>query len=200
MKKIALFYFLIGVILLTSCSSLIKITYDDGKYIDKANGITYYSAGVSYEPIAIGGEYAMYKKTVLHTIDGLDPKLWLTEMYEGIGSIYYSTDIKLPSIDEFEPDSFLICLVDETIQNLKTVESSSDIEAILNAIENGDDVELPLSAESYHLKFVSDKYPSIYYNLLYVQTPDGKGYVFDRDTKRCVEIGDVVSKYFGGII
>ena len=203
MKKITLFYFFTVVILLSllvSCSPLIKITYDDGKYIDKSNDVTYYAAGVSYEPIAVGAEYAEYKKTVLREIDGLDPKLWLTESYEGIGSIYYSSEITLPSLSEFEPSAFIICQVSENIQALKTVEEQADINDILEAVANGEDAELPQSAESYHIKFTSDKYPGIYYDLLYVQITDGLGYVFDRDTKRCVEIGDTVSKYFGGIV
>ena len=201
MKKIALFCFItLTALLFTSCSPLIKITYDDGRYIDKSNGITYYAAGVSYEPQAVGSKYAKYKKTVLHEINGLDPKLWLTESYEGIGSIFYSSEITLPSLLEFEADSFAICLVGETIQSLKVSDDPADISAILDAVANGENVELPQSAESYHLKFTSAKYPCIFYDLLYVQNADGKGYVFDRDTKRCVEIGDVVSKYFGGIL
>ena len=203
MKKIALFYFLTAVVLLSllvSCSSLIKIIYDDGGYIDKSNDVTYYGAGVSYEPIAVGAEYAQYKKIVLHEIDGLDPQLWLTESYEGIGSVYYSSEIILPSLHEFEPSAFVICQVSETIQSLKVIEDQADIDAILGAVSNGEDAELPLAAEPYHLKFMSDKYPGIYYDLLYVQTSEGKCYVFDRDTKRCVEIGDTVSKYFGGIV
>ena len=203
LKKIALFYFLTVVMLLpllVSCSPLIKITYDDGKYMDKANDIIYYAAGVSYEPIAVGAEYAQYKKIVLHEIDGLDPAMWLTESYEGIGSIYYSSEITLPSLHEFEPSAFIICQVSETIQSLKVIEDQADVDAILDAVANGEDAELPLAAEPYHLKFTSDKYPGIYYDLLYVQTTDGKCYVFDRDTKRCVEIGDTVSKYFGGIV
>lgn len=201
MKKIALFYFFTAILLFTliSCSPLINITYDNGVYVDKANDITYYAAGVSYEPIAVGKEYAKYKKIILHEIDGLAPKLWLTEAYQGIGSIYYSSEIALPEFTEFEPDAFLICLVSETIQNLKTVDSTNDIESIIDAYKNGSDAELPVSAESYHLKFTSAKYPGIYYDLLYVQNPNGRCYIFDRDTKRCVEIGDTVSKYFGGI-
>ena len=178
-----------------------KITYKDGVYKDKSNGITYYAAGVSYEPQAVGSQYAKYKKSVLHEIVGLDPKLWLTESYEGIGSIFYSSEITLPTLLEFEPDSFIICFVGDLIQSLKAVESQEDIDAILDAIANGEDAELPISAEeSYHLKFTSAKYPGIYYDLLYVRNSDGKCYIFDRDTKRCVEIGDTVSKYFGGIL
>lgn len=202
MKKIALFYFFTGMLLLmfVSCSSLVKIIYDNGTYVDKANGITYYAAGVSYEPKAVGKEYAEYKKTVLYEIDGLDPKLWLTEAYEGIGSIYYSSEITLPTFLEFEPQSYLICQVSNTIENLKTVTNESDIESILDAYANGDDVEMPTSGESYHLKFTSEKYPGIYYDLVYVQNTDAddKCYLYDRNTKRCVEIGNVVSKYFGG--
>lgn len=201
MRKIALFYFLTTITLLifTSCSSLVRITYDNGAYVDKTNDITYFAAGVSYEPMAVGSEYAKYNKMVLYKIDGLEPQLWLTEKFEGIGSIYYSSEITLPSLHEFQPVSFHICLVTETIQSLKVIDDESEIAVLLDAVANNEDAVLPASGESYHLKFTSELYPGIYYDLLYVQTAEGRCYLFDRDTKRCVEIGDTISKYFGGV-
>lgn len=175
---------------------MVKITYSDGKYIDKAGGVTYLSAGVSYEPVSVGEEYAEYNKTVLYRIGFLNPKEWLTEKYEGIGSIYYSEDLKLPEFGEFEAVKILICAVDVITISINTVEDKADINAVAELYLNGEQTELPIDGRnSYHLKFASDKYPGIYYNILYVEGRDGRNFLFDRDTKRCVEAGKALEKY-----
>jgi len=173
----------------------VKITYKDGKYIDRAGGVTYLAAGVCYEPVSVGDEYAVYGKTVLYEINGLDPKEWMTEKYDGIGSIYYSEEINLPAFEEFEPNKIYACEVDYIIVRIAEVTDLIDVNAVTDLYLNGEQTELPIDGtHSYHLKFSSEKYPGIYYNLLYV-IADGGNYLYDRDTKRCVEIGGVLEKY-----
>jgi len=189
-------FFVLLILVLTSCSSLVKITYENGKYIDKAGGITYLAAGVSYEPVKVGEEYAKYGKTVLYTIGNLNPKEWLTEKYEGIGSIYYSEKLKLPEFGEFEPVKVTICVADVITMGINRVETQAEIDAIVDIYLHGEQTELPIDGlASYHLKCTSDKYPGIYYNLLYVAGRDGRNFIYDRDTKRSVEAGDVLKKY-----
>lgn len=184
---------------LSACSPLVKITYKDGKYIDKYNGVTYYAAGASYEPISVGAEYAQYKSAVLHTIGSLDPKQWLAEAFDGIGSVFYSSDISLPDLTEFEPVGILICIADNLIMNTGTVSDINDVKAVVSAMadETTENAVLPADGKrAYHLKFISEKYPDIYYNLIYAEGKDGTDYIYDRDTKRCITAGDLLKEYF----
>ena len=87
---------------------------------------------------------------------------------------------------------------------------------------NGEAHDIPTSGKSYKLKFESEEYPGIYYNLLYILTSheeseldengnpiieiiDGEKveltkyvyghYIYDRSTRRCVDIGEILEKY-----
>lgn len=196
LRKTILTALLAAALALTACSGLVRITGDGEKYYDRANGVTYLSAGVSYEPAAVGPEYALYGKTTLYEIAGLDPRLWLTEAYEGIGSIYYSEEIALPSLAEFGASKAYVCVEDATTLHLVTVDRASDVAAVVNALSaaNGE-AQLPAGGTSYHIKFTSDEWPGIYYDILYVEADNGRNYLYDRDTKLCAEAGGMLKAY-----
>lgn len=182
----------------TSCgSNLIKITVDGDKYIDKTNDITYYGATVSYEPRAVGAQYAHYGDTVLCQIKGLEPAEWLTESYDGIGSVYYSSAITLPTLNNFEPTEIYICIEEAITMQIGKVAVQSDVDAIAAAMTGGEAVDMPLAGDdSFHLKFLSDTYYGIYYDILYIEdSASDENYLYDRGTKKCVAVGDLMKKY-----
>ena len=180
---------------LTSCDSLVKITYEDGKYIDKTNGVTYIGASVSYEPVKIGSEYAKYGKTILYEISGLDPAQWLTESYEGIGSIYYADTVTLPSLQEFGAVKIYVCIEAAITMQVSTIDDEAAVSATVEAL-NAESVDLPQDGiNNYHLKFVSDTYPSLYYDILYIEVDDQHNYLYDRATKQCVDVGRLLKDF-----
>jgi len=182
----------------SSCgSNLIKITVDGEKYIDKTNDITYYGAPVSYEPRTVGAEYAHYGDTVLCQIKGLEPTQWLTEAYDGIGSVYYSSDTVLPTLDMFEPVQIYICVEDAITMQIGKVDTQSEVDAIASALTDGEATDMPLAGDdSYHLKFLSDTYYGIYYDVLYIEdSASGDNYIYDRGTKKCVAVGSLMKTY-----
>ena len=180
----------------SSCSGLVKLKYQDGKYVDSRNGISYISAPVCFEPESVGAEYAEYDKTVLHEIGGLDPREWLTETYEGIGSVYYSDKIELPTLETFGAKSAYICIADAITIQMGEIDSADDVREIIDLFSRGEEVALPVDGTaSYHIKFVSDDWPSIFYDVLYVEHDSQHNYLYDRSTKRCVDIGRALKQY-----
>ncbi|NLE13929.1 MAG: hypothetical protein GX628_09695 [Clostridiales bacterium] len=187
---------LLPIAVFISCSSgIVKITYEDGKYIDKTNGITYLPAGDSYEPTAIGEPYAEYDGGTLYNIPGLDPELWLAEEYDGIGSIFYSEETELPALENFGATEAYICVEDAITMHLQTIDNQSVINRIIEALTGCEDnLQLPSGGTSYHIKFMSETYPGIYYDILYVECDSGD-YLYDRDTKQCCDAGRILKAY-----
>lgn len=198
MKKTLLPLLFITAVLLTSCSQLIRITYKDGKYIDSVNNIQYENASVSYEPVSEGTEYARYNKTVLYTIPGAEPTEWLAEKYEGIGSVFYSEDTVLPALSEFEASGIQIFVSGFNNLAVASIDDAEVIAELTDILANGEQTEAKNTDDSYSLKIASDKYPFLYYNLVYIISSDGERYVYDRGTKKTVAVGTLLDKYFTG--
>lgn len=204
MKKIiAVLLILSSLLMLSSCSaSLVNLKYGDGKMYNKRLKIEYYPAPTNYEPVSVGEAYGYYGKSdmILYEITGLDPKEWLTQEYAGSATtIFYSTDLTLPALEELEPTKLYICANAETTYAVATVEDTALIDEIIDLYINGEYEEWPLinSIATYELKFYSeDKYPHIYYNLTYGEFEEGK-FIYDRNTKRSVRIDEILSDYIG---
>lgn len=188
---------------LVSCSSwggsAVSLTYDNGNLIDKANGITYINAPMCFEPIATETEpYGECSEMgiFLYGIMGLDTSLWLSEQYDGIGSVYYAQDkVTLPDIVSFEANEMLICTEELITVGLGSVTDKADIDSVIDAYLSGDSVTIIPSGEVYKLKLTSDKYEGIYFNLVYIEAENGENYIYDRSVKNCVAVGDVLCEY-----
>lgn len=180
----------------TSCDNLIRVTYKDGYYVDTVNNIKYFNASVSYEPVSVGAEYAKYNDIVLYKIAGADPTQWMTEAYEGIGSIFYAEDVALPTLSEMNPIAVYVCGSETKTISLSTVEDADVIAQLCSLIENGEQTEAGSYKNSYYLKFSSEAYPFLYYSVVYIIGDNGGRYAYDRGTKKCVDIGYLLETYF----
>ena len=98
-------------------------------------------------------------------------------------------------ITGFDADRMYICQEKVITVSLGTVDDKDDIDAVVKAFTEGEPVSLVQEGESYKLKFASDKYPGLYYNLMYIEGGDGNNYIYDRTTKTCVDVGDVLLDY-----
>ena len=189
---------LLSALLFVSCASgSVKLTYEDGKLINNAKRLSYSPAPLNYEPAAIGEEYAVYGRTQtpLYEIIGLDPKDWLTEANTGTTTtVFYGSKITLPSLREMDPDEVFVCINGAITYAQATVTDQEAIGAMIDLFENGEQADWPLtdSVRIYELKFhSSENWPYIYYNLTFGEFPEGK-FLYDRQTKRCVEIGELL--------
>lgn len=181
---------------LTSC--LLQLDNDGGNLIDKKNGITYLPAPITFEPQTLATEpYAECKSLgiELYEIEGLPSDEWLSEPFDGIGGVYYSDKITLPTLEEFDADLMYICVEQVITVSIGTVDDKTGIDAIVDSFVSGEPTAIIQSGNSYKLKFSSDKYPGLYYNLIYIEGDDGENYIYDRSTQTCVDVGDVLQTY-----
>lgn len=190
---------LLSALLCQSCSgTLVNLTYKDGQLINKRLKLCYNAASTSYEPVSVGEAYGYYGDIdmTLYEITGLDPREWLTQEYAGTATtIFYNEDIVLPTLSEMDPNKMFICLNEAITFSIATVEDEAVIDELINLFENGEETEWPLidSTVIYNLKFLSeDNYPHIYYNLIYGEFEEGC-FLYERSTKRCVEVGTLIS-------
>lgn len=189
--------------LLVSCSgTLVNFKYENSQMINKKLGLAYNAAPLNYQPVSVGEAYGYYKKIdlTLYEINGLDPKEWLTEEYIGASTtIFYSDKITLPRLSELGANKIFVCVEDELTYSLSTIDNIDIINSLIELYENGEYEEWPLinSIQLYELKFYSeDKYPHLYFNLTYGEFPEGK-FIYDRSTKRSVNIGNLLDDYIG---
>lgn len=196
MKKIIITALLTAAMLtMSACSSLVKIEYKDNYFVDSAHKIQYDMASVSYEPVSVGAEYAQCGKTLLYEIPGAEPTEWLTEAYEGIGSIFFSTEIALPTLAEMKPNNIQICVTNVKTISIGSVTEQSDIDDIVDVLTNGEEVMTPPKGDSYDLKFLSEVYPFLQYSVVYIKCSDGSRYLYDRGARKTVNAGDLLEKY-----
>ena len=191
-------------ILCAACSSKpVELTYENGQLINKRKHLAYSPASINYEPAAIGEEYAVYgkTKTPLYEIVGLDPKVWLTEANTGTTTtVFYGGTDPLPTLREMDPDEIYVCLNGNITYAMSVVKDKAVIGELIDLFENGEQIDWPLtdSVRIYELKFHSTtQWDRIYYNLTFGEFPEGM-FLYDRQTKRCVEIGDLLDNAVAG--
>ncbi len=198
--KSAILLILSSVLLFSCTATLVNFKYEDGHMINKRLGLSYIAAPFNYQAVSTGNAYGYYEKAdlTLYEVNGLDPKKWLSEEYSGASTtLFYSEDIALPTLRELGADKIFICLEDEVIYALATIDDTDLINKLIDLFENGENVEWPLvnSIQRYELKFYSEKnYPYLYFNLSYGEFEEGK-FLYDRSTKKCVELGDLLVDY-----
>jgi len=176
MKKRITAFLLAGCIVLTallaSCSP--KLKYEDGGYYCAKNGVTYKLAELQYIPVTIGEKYAVLddggERTDLFTIQGASPEKWLTTEK---GDLFYASSEKLPTLAEMDTDKILICTEgDAAVISLVEISNDANVDLITFTYNYGMEIEYPHEEEvneSLILRFTSEKYNWLYYNLTYVE-------------------------------
>ncbi|MBQ8332284.1 MAG: hypothetical protein IJX93_00750 [Clostridia bacterium] len=189
--------------MLASCAgSLVNLKYENGQFYNQRLGVVYNVAPTNYQPRAIGDAYGYYKDSdmTLYQITGADPKEWLSQELAGSAtSVFYSEDITLPTLEELGTTAIYLCTNTEVSAAVAVIEDEAVISEVIDLFVNGKEAEWPLlgSELTLDIKFYSaDKYPHLYYNLFYGEFPEGK-FLYDRNTKHCVEVGDIFLDYVG---
>jgi len=182
--------------LCSGCADVVKLTEQGGNLYDAKNNITYHSASICYEASKIASEpYAACKKPKLelYEVIGQPTDCYIAEPYEGIGGLWYADGVTLPSLTEFHADMLYVCVEEVLTIGLTAIDDKTVIDSVIDAFILGTPCTIVNAGTSYKLKFASDEYEGIFYNLLYVEGDDGKNYIYDRSTKTCVEVGDVLT-------
>lgn len=196
----------LAVMLLTSCNvGLVKIERDTSTpyYTNAATGVNYTYAPSCYEAVSVGRKYAKWRNpsttVIFNEMEGADPELWMTE--EG-KTVFYAEQVTLPELDEMEISQVLVCVEGTSTVSLAAITNELHIADLIYTWQNGDEVEYSgLEPErNYRVKFVSEKYPWMFFNLIYVEYSDGSSYLYCRDLGKCVAAGDIVKGYLDGTI
>ena len=196
---------------LVSCNKIVKMEYTEEGDLQAENGITYKYAPLGYEPTSQGEEYGLIKGVMeekLYKIGELSEKEWLTTEYSGSATlVFYNADIVLPTLSELKCDTVFICEQDVNTYSVATVggEESEDVDKDREIIKKLVDALCDTTAENeiwprgdaketFRLKMYSEDWPAIYYSLTYAVCSDGN-FVYDRVTKRCVNVGELLTPY-----
>lgn len=209
---------LASALLLCLCSCSAKITYDkeSGIYEDK-RGNEYLRAPSCYEPVSYLSEkkygtlIAGIGEFDLYAISNAKEGDWLTT---ADGDVLYKKGVTLPTLEEFGVDGVLICREGESIHAFARVETQAEIDALIKTYLEGESIPYPSrpAAQSLRLRMTSEEYPFLYYRLTYLEYSSdvivyaeenglelnisyGKYFIYDRDTGRCVPVGDALHKY-----
>lgn len=192
---------LLAGVMLTSCAgSLVNLKYQNKQFINKRVGLAYNAAPTNYQPVAIGEPYGYFKDSdmTLYQIAGTDPKEWLSQEFGGSATtVFYDEDITLPTLESLDADAIYLCTDTEATAAIAVVEDKALIDEVVDLFVNGKPAEWPVlgSELTLDIKFHSSvNFPHLYYNLYYGEFPEGK-FLYDRNTKHCVEVGDVFLEY-----
>lgn len=179
----------------------VKYDKENNLYIDKSTGISYTDAPLCYEAGKIGDEYARWHSAkdadiIISEIEGVDPRNYLTA---DDGIVLYAEGQKMPTLDEMNVTEVLICAEDVYSVSLASMSDKADIAALIKSWENGEEVEYQALTPSkkYTVKFLSEDYPWLYYNLIFFQYSDGSSYLYCRDDGRCVKASAELVEFIG---
>lgn len=169
-------------------------------YLDADRGVTYLLAPMyAYEPVEyIADPYAKGGGDYFYPMNGVSPQDYLArEVAEDIFDVYYNQELSLPSLAAFETSDVVVC-VDNSGRpsGLPLVFSKDELADILHEILDGMAIEsLTGEVEAvYTLRFISERYPFLYYCVKYVVT-DGGSYYYDYVSETYTRAWDVVDDH-----
>lgn len=196
-QKIASFL-LILVMLATTVSCSSGLVFDKGKILDSKTGIYYDYAPNTYEAIAISNAiYSVWEQNdvevAYHAIEGLSTEEYLVDEY---GYIICAEDKALPDLDGFAPTSALICTNTEVAVSIGEINEKAKVSALVELYMNGESVNFENTAiDTLEVKFISEKYPNLYFNLSVMIEEDNSVYLWNRDNGKYINVGDMLDEY-----
>jgi len=195
--KKTLIIYVISVILtlaLASCSGgAVKLKNDGstGNLIDKENGLYYvYCLGYLRAAEIVPRVYAVGDQgEKLYALPDADPAEWLSENIAtmGVPFLFREQNVEEPALESFETETIYVTMSEEITLTINRIKDKDLISVIVGDFLYGDAVPLPeYVTDSLTLNFESEKYRGIYYILEYIADHQGKYYLYDRWTGRCV--------------
>jgi hypothetical protein len=198
-KLIAFCLIAASLAMLTSCQP--KIVVDDGRYLDKKTGIYYTYASSVYEVVGMTTDiYAILKENgvekAYHAIEGASTEDYLVDEY---GDILCAEGKDLPDLGGFKPSEAFVCTNTDRASSIAVIDNTALINKLVDIYTNGENVPFNNTAEhSFTVKFISEKYPFLYFNLTLMVEEDGSVYLWEREFSRYVNVGTLLDKYIEG--
>ena len=187
-------------VFLTSYFGVVHLRSDDGGITlkDPIRGVTYYLAPMCYEPISYfpNDTYAKYKTTEFFEVKNAATTDYICTADMGIFDLYYSGEITLPSLSDFNANYTRVCKIGNVAIMTHSIEKEKT-ENIINHFLTAETVDPALIVDvksTLYLKLMSDSYSAIYYVINYYRTGSGEHYLYDRTTGRCVAIDSSMAR------
>ena len=202
-RKISALLLLVFVALSAVSCGAPKLVLEDGKIFDTKTDIYYTFAPNTYEAMAIANAiYAVWEQNgvevAYHAIEGLSTNEYLVDEY---GYVICAEDKELPDLDGFEPTGALVCTNTEVAVSIGEIKEKSKLRALADLYMNGENVTFENTAvDTLSIKFTSEKYPHLYFNLSVMIEEDDSVYLWNRDSGRYVNVGDLLDQYIEGYL
>ena len=193
MKKMPIISAVVILIILSSCGGGLKLKNDGstGNLIDEENGLYYIyclgylrAAEIRPQVYAVGDQGEK-----LFALPDIDPRQWLSENIAAMGVpfLFREQSVDEPTLEGFETEVIYVTMSEEITIQIKHITEKDVIDVIVGDFLYGEAVPLPeYITDSLTLNFGSEKYKGIYYILEYIMDHQGKYYIYDRWTGRCV--------------
>lgn len=180
-----------------------KLVLENGKILDSKTDVYYSFAPNTYEAMAIANAiYAVWEQNdvevAYHAIEGLPTEEYLVDEY---GYVICAEGKELPDLDGFEPTGALVCTNTKVAVSIGEIKEKAKLRALADLYMNGENVTFENTAvETLAIKFTSDKYPHLYFNLSIMIEEDDSVYLWNRDSGRYVNVGDLLDQYIEGYL
>ncbi len=180
-------------LLLTGCADQVKLTSTAEGFVSN-DKVTYQAAPTCYVPAGLGMvcgslDGAADFGVELYTIPGADPSEWLaTEA----GDVFYADNLTLPTLTEMAPTMVEVYTNTEIMAKSTEIIDPSVVAGLVAACAEDkaldERVILSPGQANHCVRFCSEQYPSIQYELYHVQYK-GDYYLYDRAHKKYYLIG-----------
>ena len=209
--KFASFLILV-MMLLSSCAKGNKFEMQPNGFVDKKTGVEYVVASWEYEPITVTDQiYGKYKEfdVEFFCLEGVDPAKLVADH---VGTLYHSSDIKLPELSEMNISH--VNIYDEEDKLVRNISDAEFISALQTLYANGynayETIEIMNSDFEINQRFkFANEELGVYYVLAYTEYTTeftykdgegkectGKNVLYNRFAKKYVVIDDFISDYF----
>lgn len=200
-KILAILSLIACVLSCTSCSVSRTLEYtEDDLFYNKSNKISYTAASSTYLPVRVGDYYGKCERPIIefHEMTDCSPNEWLSSAHNGRATmLFYNADkVTLPTWETLECDGIYVCTVGDRIVAYDYITDATLISNLLDMFVNAPQADWPSAGytDEFDLLFEVEGYPMIYMNLLFGRFPEGT-FLYERSTKRCVEIGNIIDRY-----
>lgn len=203
LRKISALVLLVFIMLAAVSCGAPKLVLEDGKIFDTKTDIYYSFAPNTYEAMAIANAiYAVWEQNgvevAYHAIEGLPTEEYLVDEY---GYVICADGKELPDLGGFEPTGALVCTNTEVAVSIGEIKEKAKLNALADLYINGENVTFENTAvDTLSIKFTSDKYPNLYFNLSVMVEEDNSVYLWNRDNGRYVNVGDLLNQYIEGYL
>ncbi len=182
----------------SSCEDTEKLKYTNGVFVNSSSNSEYVACSSSIVAAAIGEKKAKFADTYYYAVPGYDDGEFLTQKFEDGYEVIRKKDVYEPLLSDLNVTKISVCrITDKTVFAEAQTEDKDLISQIVEAVltppsENEDKLPPANPVFTRELRIFSDNYPYICYKISYLEDTRGQGYLYDRSTGICKNVGSLL--------